>query len=220
MRRRTEETFAPRTACTPVHPSRPMRGHVDGGAVGKNRAQRDDDGFGKVDAVERAVRIDQHLIARAVDMFQRRPKPLKLVRRQGLEEKIARPMQCIEHRLKTASGAGLFPAQIYAAAGTICDVAYRLVAAATYVANAAKLVSFAPIRPHFAVGETLAERKQHDRIIERTRHIPARVELVRRLVIERFEIAGLHGEARGGAARAQIEAAARDRASARRPWRG
>src|SRR5689334_9545044 len=79
----------------------------------------------------------------------------------------------------------------------------RLISSATHIADATELISFAPVGPCVGICESLTECKQNNRIIERTGHIPARVELVRRLVIEILEIALLDRETCGGAAGTQ-----------------
>ena len=64
---------------------------------------------GKVDAVERAVRIDQHLITRARNYVQRRTQPLKVVRPERLEGEDCETYAVVEHRRETARGYVCFP---------------------------------------------------------------------------------------------------------------
>ena len=79
----TEDALAPKKACIPVQPSRPIR---------LNRNHRDDTAIGEEDMVERTISVHQDLPALALNVFKRRHKQLEIAGWQGEQKPIAGPI--------------------------------------------------------------------------------------------------------------------------------
>jgi hypothetical protein len=76
----TDELLAPKTAC--------ICGHLDDIAISINCYNRDDAAVGEEDMIERAVRIQQNLLALATNEFEVRHELLEIARRDGEQKPV------------------------------------------------------------------------------------------------------------------------------------
>ncbi|HEY4931068.1 MAG TPA: hypothetical protein VII23_05815 [Terriglobales bacterium] len=78
-----EELLAPKTACTPAQPSRPIVAISNDTAVRINRHHRDYTAVGEKYMVERTVSVGENLLALAANLFELRHKLLEIAGWQG-----------------------------------------------------------------------------------------------------------------------------------------
>ena len=75
------------------------RGHLDDAAVGVDRHHRDYPAVWKIDVVERAVRVDEDLLAVALDKLEVGKELFEVARRQSEQQPVAGPIRSDVHSL-------------------------------------------------------------------------------------------------------------------------
>src|SRR5271169_1800362 len=79
----TEDVLAPKKACIPVQPSRPIVAISMTLPVRINRDHRDDTAIGEEDMVERTISVHENLRALAANVLELRHESLEISRWQG-----------------------------------------------------------------------------------------------------------------------------------------